>query len=85
MKISKKINKKGRHSNEFMRTSFANSGRIAGDGILSDDYSETSMGGYYNQYPSPEISQYTKKEWEELTKEQPVKVYKLEGKSNDTV
>lgn len=30
------------HANERMRTSFANSGRIAGDGILYDDYSEES-------------------------------------------
>ena len=30
------------HANERMRTSFTNSGRIAGDGILYDDYSEES-------------------------------------------
>ena len=30
------------HANERMRTSFANSGRIAGEGILYDDYSEES-------------------------------------------
>lgn len=33
------------HANERMRTSFSNSGRIAGDGILYDDYSEESWGG----------------------------------------
>jgi hypothetical protein len=33
------------HVNDRMRTSFANSGRIAGDGILYDDYSEESWGG----------------------------------------
>lgn len=30
------------HSNERMRTSFANSGRIAGEGILYDDYGDES-------------------------------------------
>ena len=33
--------KRKRHVNEFLRTSL-NSGRIAGAGILYDDYSETS-------------------------------------------
>lgn len=41
MKFGKDNNRK-RHANERMRTSFANSGRIAGTGILYDDYSETS-------------------------------------------
>ena len=31
-----------RHANEFIRTGFANSGRIAGMGIAHDDYSEDS-------------------------------------------
>ena len=35
-----KDNKRKRHANEFMRTSFANSGRIAGMGISYDDYSD---------------------------------------------
>ena len=30
------------HANERMRTSFANSGRIAGEGILYDDYGDES-------------------------------------------
>lgn len=33
------------HANERMRTNFVNSGRIAGGGILYDDYSEESWGG----------------------------------------
>ena len=41
MKFGKDNNRK-RHANERMRTSFTNSGRIAGTGILYDDYSETS-------------------------------------------
>ena len=43
-----KDNKRKRHANERMRTSFSNSGRIAGAGILYDDYSEESCGGYRN-------------------------------------
>lgn len=35
-----KDNRLKRHANEFRRTQFANSGRIAGTGILYDDYSE---------------------------------------------
>lgn len=31
-----------------IKTSFRNSGRIAGMGILYDDYSEESYGGYHN-------------------------------------
>lgn len=34
--------KRKRHVNERIRTSLANSGRIAGTGMLYDDYSETS-------------------------------------------
>ena len=39
MKLGKD-NKRKRHANEFMRTSFSNSGRIAGMGILHDSYDE---------------------------------------------
>ena len=39
---------KRRHINEFMKTRLANSGRAAGMGILYDDYSEESYGGYRN-------------------------------------
>ena len=39
---------KRRHINEFMKTRLANSGRAAGMGILYDDYSEESYGGYHN-------------------------------------
>lgn len=40
-----KDNNRKRHANERMRTSFANSGRIAGMGILHDNYSEDSFPG----------------------------------------
>ena len=39
--MTAKDNKRKRHANEFLRTSL-NSGRIAGTGILYDDYSEAS-------------------------------------------
>ncbi len=43
-----------RHANEFLRTTFTNSGRIAGMGILYDDYSETSFPpGRYEPSPNP--------------------------------
>ena len=35
------INRRG-HANEHMKTSFRNGGRIAGMGILEDDYSEAA-------------------------------------------
>lgn len=44
MKLGKDSKRK-RHANEFLRTRFRNSGRIAGMGILYDNYSE-------NAYPS---------------------------------
>jgi len=33
-----------RHINEFLRTGFRNSGRVAGHGMVEDDYSEESNG-----------------------------------------
>jgi hypothetical protein len=44
----KRSTSKRGHANERMKTSFRNSGRIAGMGILYDDYSEESYGGYHN-------------------------------------
>ncbi len=44
--------KRKRHVNEHIRTSLANSGRIAGTGILYDDYSETSYPNYYSVIPA---------------------------------
>ena len=40
-KFSKDSRRK-RHANERLKTSFSNSGRIAGAGVLYDDYSEES-------------------------------------------
>ena len=37
----------GRHVNEFLRTE---TGRLAGSGIVHDDYTENSCGGYWNEY-----------------------------------
>lgn len=58
-----------RHANEFLRTS---TGRLAGSGILHDDYSEESGGPYYGtgtvMVRFPEKS-------EEEKKEGPVVVY----------
>lgn len=53
-----KDNKRKRHTNEFMRTSFANSGRVAGSGVLYDDYSETSYPSGMmrtDYFPDPKI------------------------------
>ncbi len=52
-----KDNKRKRHANEFMRTSLANSGRIAGIGISYDDYSEDSYNGEpgTDYFPDPKM------------------------------
>lgn len=44
----KRSTSKRGHANEHMKTSLRNGGRIAGMGILYDDYSEESYGGYCN-------------------------------------
>ena len=66
-----------RHVNEFLRTTFANSGRIAGTGILYDDYSETSFPpGRYE--PSPNPVGITKiEEQKKAERDTPVTTYKL--------
>lgn len=51
--MTAKDNKRKRHINERMRTSFANSGRVAGMGILYDDYSEDSGKPTYNKSAYP--------------------------------
>ena len=67
-----------RHVNEFLRTTFANSGRIAGTGILYDDYSEESGGPIYGG-KGVVIVRYPERNEEEKDKIQntPVKTYKL--------
>ncbi len=79
MSISKNTKKKGRHSNEFMRTSFANSGRIAGSGMLHDNYDEESYRGvpHESYQPEPKLNKYTEEEWKELTEEKEVTTYKI--------
>ena len=64
-----------RHINEFMHTSFANSGRAAGHGMVEDRYDEESgPEGYVKRMTSVPI-----KAREERAKEkhenEPVKVY----------
>lgn len=45
--------KRKRHVNEHIRTSLANSGRVAGMGILYDDYSEESGKPRYDRSAYP--------------------------------
>ena len=62
-----------------MKTALRNGGRIAGIGILYDDYSEESYGGYRNYYAGPvrTASEFlTPEEYEKLSG--PVKTYRLE-------
>lgn len=40
-----------RHANEFLRTSFADSGRIAGIGIIEDNYSHDAILKSYEHQP----------------------------------
>lgn len=47
--MTAKDNKRKRHINEFRKTSFANSGRAAGMGILYDRYDEESGGWVYGR------------------------------------
>lgn len=67
-----------RHANEFMRTSFENSGRIAGMGVLYDKYDEESGGPVYGENnvrvvtPSDFLSPAERRELSG-----PVKTYKL--------
>jgi hypothetical protein len=71
---------KRRHINEFMKTQLANSGRAAGMGILYDDYSEESYGGYRNISAGQVKTPYDFMTPEERTKlNSPVKIYRVEG------
>lgn len=38
-----------RHINEFIKTGYANSGRVAGMGINEDNYGDESMSDLYNR------------------------------------
>lgn len=77
-----KDNKRKRHSNEFMRTSFANSGRIAGSDILYDDYSETSYPSGITRtdyFPEKKVGiPLTEEEKKFRDEGGPVTVYKIE-------
>lgn len=69
-----------RHANEFLRTS---SGRLAGSGILYDNYDDEAT---LKTHP-PQANPIHTKEYldylEELKKEQPVKTYKLTKEEMD--
>ena len=60
-----------RHFNEFLRT---DTGRLAGDGMIHDDYSEESYGGDSPYEERGYTPIYKKKE---KVEEKPVKTYKL--------
>ena len=56
-----------RHTNEFMRTGFANCGRIAGSGIIEDNYGdEAHPGREHHGRSSLCFSLHTKEELERL-------------------
>ena len=42
------MSKHKRHINEFIKTGFANSGRVAGDGVLYDNYADESCRPHSN-------------------------------------
>lgn len=76
---------KKRHINEFMKTRLANRGRAAGMGILYDDYSEESYGGYRNISAGQVKTPYDFMTPEERAKlNGPVKTYRIkEDKPNE--
>jgi len=64
------------HANERRRTSFANSGRIAGMGISEDDYSEES--GYRPLAPGANrMARVTFPSEPSESRNGPVKIYKM--------
>ena len=65
------------HANEHMRTSLANSGRIAGMGIAYDDYSEDSFPGRRKTTGAPAFKPRTKEETDFMVNGGEVKTYKL--------
>ena len=65
----------GRHINEFSRTSFANSGRAAGHGMVEDNYGDESGAGSYIRQGKPiPIA-----EREEKEEDPPVTVYYIKA------
>ncbi len=62
-----------RHVNEFMKTGFTDSGRVAGMGILEDDYSEESFPDERKHWRRGVAFWYHPMKFEEA----PVKVYKM--------
>lgn len=68
------------HANERMKTSFANSGRIAGAGVLYDNYSEDSYPIGETPAPTegtPAYKKRTKKELDFIQKGGEIKTYRL--------
>lgn len=73
--------KRKRHINEFMKTSFVNSGRVAGHGMVEDDYSEESgPQGYVKRMTSVPIKA-REENAKERHKNEPVKVYFIDFKA----
>ncbi len=76
-----KDNKRKRSANEFIRTSLANSGRIAGIGISYDDYSDNFDIAMENTdyFPNPKFGAPPLSEEEQDFRDNggPVKIYKL--------
>ena len=73
-----KDNSKLHHVNERMRTNFANSGRIAGLGVLYDDFSEDSSPGKLGVTEgTPVYKQCTEEEKELIQNGGKVKTYRL--------
>lgn len=66
-----------RDLNRNQRTGFANSGRSAGMGILYERYDEESGAPQYCAERYTKLEQYSKEEWKEKIKPQPVKTYRL--------
>lgn len=58
-----------RHINEYLKTTFANSGRVAGAGISYDRYDDESGNPCFirkDKYPRLPSDSLTRKEWEAL-------------------
>lgn len=65
------------HSNEMLKSGLANSGRIAGIGILYDDYSEDSCPDIHRGTGTPIGKPRTKEELDFIQNGGEVKVYKM--------
>ena len=67
---------KRRHVNEFIKTKFANSGRIAGMGIDEDSYDDKYI--YHDRRPQPKFDHSSPVEHGEVVVRKASEVYKQE-------